>query len=230
MECIYIENLNDNDISISVPLDEAKHLKALRINSNEKILITNGKGLSAISTVERKNKNEYIAHTDKYIYNVGELNCLLSIAIGILDSKDRFEFAIEKCIELGVAEIFPLVLDYSQSTKINMERLIAKAISAIKQCKRSRLPKIHLPQTIDSLISNIDTLNYQNIFLADENGVKPQINIHNSKNSIIFVGAEGGFSERELNLFPTKTIKWNLGNRRLRAETAAISMLSILSQ
>ncbi|MPN46579.1 hypothetical protein SDC9_194170 [bioreactor metagenome] len=111
-----------------------------------------------------------------------------------------------------------------------MERLIAKAISAIKQCKRSRLPKIHLPQTIDSLISNIDTLNYQNIFLADENGVKPQINIHNSKNSIIFVGAEGGFSERELNLFPTKTIKWNLGNRRLRAETAAISMLSILSQ
>jgi len=234
MECIFVSELNFNSTKFIIPTVEAKHLKALRIKQNEQILITNGKSLSAIATVERISKSDYQANIKEFFENYGELNYSLSLAIGIIDSQPRFEFAIEKCIELGVSEIFPLILDYSQQKKISQERLTAKAIATIKQCKRSKLPTIHFPQTVNQLLEKISnsTKKYQ-LILTDENGTTPSDffneNHNGNHNTIIFVGGEGGFSERELLLFPHHTIKWNLGNRRLRAETAAIVSVGILT-
>jgi 16S rRNA (uracil1498-N3)-methyltransferase len=245
MECIFVEELNLNSTKLAIPTVEAKHLKALRIKPNEQILITNGNGLSAIATVERINKNierinknierinknDYLANVEKLLPNYGELDYSLSLAIGILDSQDRFEFALEKCVELGVAEVFPLILDYSQHKKINQTRLISKAIAAIKQCKRSKLPTIHSPQTVRHLLENIfNSTEKHQLILADENGENPSnIPITKTHNTIIFVGSEGGFSAKELSFFPQQTIKWNLGNTRLRAETAAIVSVGIFT-
>ena len=231
MECIFASDLNLDSTKLAIPATEAKHLKALRIKPQERILITNGNALSAIATVERTNKNDYLATIEEFIPNLGELDYSLSLAIGIIDAQPRFEFAIEKCIELGVSEIFPLILDYSQQKKINQERLISKAIATIKQCKRSKLPTIHLPQTVANLLENIaSSIEKYQLILADENGINPlSIPTVSRSNTIIFVGAEGGFSERELSLFPKQTVKWKLGNRRLRAETAAIVSMGILT-
>jgi len=237
MESIFINELNFNSQKLEVPKDEAKHLKVLRTKDNEEILITNGKSLAAIATVKRTNKNDFVATVKQVIPNFGELDFSVSLAIGILDSQSRFEFAIEKCIELGVSEIFPLTLDFSQQKKINHERLVAKSIATIKQCKRSKLPIIHFPQTVKELLEKISISpeKYQ-IILTDENGETPANTrdchaslamTDSNKNTIIFVGCEGGFSEKELLLFPQNTVRWNLGNRRLRAETAAIISMGI---
>ena len=237
MESIFINELNFNSQKLEVPKDEAKHLKVLRTKDNEEILITNGKSLAAIATVKRTNKNDFVATVKQVIPNFGELDFSVSLAIGILDSQSRFEFAIEKCIELGVSEIFPLILDFSQQKKINHERLVVKSIATIKQCKRSKLPIIHFPQTVKELLEKISISpeKYQ-IILTDENGETPantrechaSLTMPDSnKNTIIFVGCEGGFSEKELLLFPQNTVRWNLGNRRLRAETAAIISMGI---
>jgi len=230
MECIFVSELNLNSIKLLIPTVEAKHLKALRIKQNEQILITNGNALSAIATVERISKNDYQANIKEFLPNYGELDYPLSLAIGIIDAQPRFEFAIEKCIELGVSEIFPLILDYSQHKKVNQERLTAKAIATIKQCKRSKLPTIHFPQTVSQLLKKLSNSDekYQ-LILTDENGIKPSNILNENHNTIIFVGCEGGFSERELSLFPHHTVTWNLGNRRLRAETAAIISVGILT-
>jgi RsmE family RNA methyltransferase len=137
-----------------------------------------------------------------------------------------------------------LQTDFSQQTKINSERLYNKSIAAIKQCKRSCLPTIYPPILLDKLIERIadnsnndyfDSNHCKNqnaqIILADEKGILPMKTLQTSEanNSIVFVGAEGGFSEREIKLFPNTITKWKLGNRRLRAETAAITAVSILS-
>jgi 16S rRNA (uracil1498-N3)-methyltransferase len=262
MESIFIDELNIDSQKLEVLKDEAKHLKVLRIKDDEEILITNGKSLAAIATVKRTNKNDFVATVKQVIPNFGELDFSVSLAIGILDSQSRFEFAIEKCIELGVSEIFPLILDFSQQKKINHERLVAKSIATIKQCKRSKLPIIHFPQTVKELLEKISVSSekYQ-IILTDENGENPSniFNLTNChcgldpqspqdtvelyqgiphqvrndseavQNTIIFVGCEGGFSENELLLFPQNTVKWNLGNRRLRAETAAIISMGIIT-
>ena len=173
MECIFARELNLNSTKLSVPTVEAKHLKALRIKDNERILITNGDGLSAVATIKRIDKNDYFAYIEELLPNYGELDYSLALAIGIIDSPTRFEFAIEKSIELGVSEIYPLILDYSQCKKINQERLTSKAISALKQCKRSRLPIIHNPQTLANLFTKISNCIEENqIILADAGGLK----------------------------------------------------------
>lgn len=246
MNCVYIENLtayfpniNFEEISdsnffiIDILQNEHKHLKSLRIKPNEKILITNGQGIVAFAMMELIGKTNYKIRINKIIKQFNELPFRLGLAIGIIASKERFEFAIEKCTELGVTDIFPIISDFSQTKNINYERIKSKTIAAITQCKRSCLPQIHQPISTLELIELVTVQGsayyFDSIILADENGIYPTSNLKNSKNIIAFIGSEGGFSERELNSFPAQTIKWNLGHRRLRAETAAILTIGILS-
>jgi 16S rRNA (uracil1498-N3)-methyltransferase len=227
MECIYLPELNTNNKYYQISNTEAHHLKVLRVQSETPILVTSGKGLSALSTINRISKNDFSISIIEYYYNKGEVNFKIGLAISILDNRDRFEFAIEKSTELGVSDIFPLITDYSQQSKINKDRLIIKTINAIKQCKRSILPTIYNPMSIAELLNNN---NYNRIILADEYGITPEIKLKEPTDSIIFIGSEGGFSKNELDIFDKKNIiKWNLGNRRLRAETSAITGISLLS-
>ena len=227
MECIYLPELNTDNKYYRVTDTEAHHLKVLRLQSGDKIFITSGKGLLALATIDRISKNDFAANIIEFYYNGSELDFKIGLAIGIMDNRDRFEFAIEKCTEHGVCDIFPLVTDYSQQIKINQARLLTKTIHTIKQCKRSMLPVIHNPTSITDVLQNND---YDRIILADENGITPETKLKQFANSIIYVGPEGGFSEREIEIFDkTNIVSWTFGNRRLRTETSAIMGVSLLA-
>ena len=90
------------------------------------------------------------------------------------------------------------------------------------------LPIIHNPISIFELLNNN---NFDRIIIADESGISPKIKLEKNINSLIFVGPEGGFSKAELDIFNENknVVTWSFGNRRLRAETAAITGISLLS-
>lgn len=227
MECIYLPNLTEQNDKFVIPQDEAKHLKALRINTGDIIMATNGFGLMAELLIERGGKNDFQASPIKFQPNYGENQRSISVAVGLLDDKSRLEFALEKAIELGITEFIPILSDYSQTSKYNSERMKTKAVSAIKQCKRSRLPILPNPIKFSELLARFDE--YDTIVLADEFGTSPSMeNVGNKV--LILIGPEGGFSEREIaQLIQFDILKWNLGARRLRAETALISAVSFVS-
>ncbi|MCX8054496.1 MAG: 16S rRNA (uracil(1498)-N(3))-methyltransferase [Ignavibacteria bacterium] len=226
MECIYLTELSKNSQIIKITADEARHLRALRIKDNEHILITNGSGLICKASVIREKKDEYVAQIINFLdENYGELSRELALGVGILQDRERFEMILEKSVELGVSHFFPLITDYSQKKSLNSSRLQAKAVSAMKQCKRSRLPKIYEPLSLQE----ISMFQFEKIILSDENGEKPNLP-QLCKSVLLLVGPEGGFSQREIEYLNKLNIeKWKLGNRRLRTETAAISGLSLLS-
>lgn len=232
MECIYLPELNETKIYYSISGTEAHHLKVIRINTGDTILVTNGKGISALANMERISKENYSATIKEFYKNIGELDFNVGLAIGILNNRDRFEFCLEKCVELGITDFYPLITDYSQNNKINIERLKNKSISTLKQCKRSVLPTIYNPISIIELLEKANR--YDRIIIADESGIVPTKKQEIISNTFIFIGPEGGFSDKEIELFfnfssSKNIIKWNLGNRRLRAETAAIIGVSLLS-
>ncbi len=226
MECIYLPELSKTAQSIKITDSEAKHLRALRIKDNERILITNGKGIICQASVNRENKDEYIAFVEHFFdENYGELLRSIAIGVGILQDRERFELIIEKSVELGVSQFFPLITDYSQKKSLNTLRLQSKAVAAMKQCKRSRLPIIYEPVSL----SDITKFHFEKIILADENGIKPSVP-QSSKSILLLVGPEGGFSLKEIEYLNKLHIeKWRLANRRLRSETAAIFGLSLLN-
>jgi 16S rRNA (uracil1498-N3)-methyltransferase len=228
MDCIYNKFL-ENEKSVILTNESLQHLNALRIRIGESILITNGLGLTVLCSLISINKKSAELDIIEIYENMGESNSRLGLALGILDNRDRFEFALEKSIELGLTDFYPLISKYSSTKKYDINRLIQKSIATICQSKRSVLPVIHKPILLENLLAN-ESLNYESIFLADIDGMS--INEKMIKNSnLVIAGPEGGLSTEEIlkirSLENTQSIK--LGTRRLRAETASIILLSAVS-
>jgi len=228
MECIYYPELNENSREIEISGAEAKHISALRLQTNDVIMLSNGNGLCAESLIINKVKSSYILKPEKFLPNHGELSFRLGFAIGILNDRNRLEFALEKAVELGATDFFPAITEFTEKRRINLSRLSKKAVAAMKQCKRANLINIHKPvkfKKIDNFIQE-----FENVILADVEGKSPEKTAE-LKSTLIFIGPEGGFSDKEITTLKSREniIFWKLGERRLRAETAAVTALSMAS-
>ena len=143
----------------------------------------------------------------------------LGLALACI-KRENLELVIQKATELGVSDIFLLLTDHTVHRKINLERLNAIAIEASEQSERLCLPTIHPPVSFSEFLAQKKEFNLY--FLAERSDLNKQIKI---EKPCFVVGPEGGFSEAEKSLFPSEyTI--SLGSQILRAETAAIGILS----
>lgn len=143
--------------------------------------------------------------------------------------KHRMDFLVEKAVELGASVLFPVITRYTQHGKLNMDRLRAQVIEAAEQCERLTLPEVREPKPLLDAVSHTTGP----LVLADEQGggqplANPDIA---GKPLTLLVGPEGGFSadERSRILALDQTLAVDLGPRILRAETAALAGLAVLS-
>lgn len=228
MHCLFHPDLKRGIQKYLFTNENIKHLKALRLKVGERIMITNGRGLSLVANINSIQNNLLVTDEAQYFENYGELGFKICAGIAILENRDRFEFALEKCIELGAKEFLPLISKNCEKSIINRDRLIAKSIASLKQSQRSELIKILPPTYISDLPELFN--NYDSIFLADYEGEIFDKQLVRNTN-LILVGPEGGFSQDEINFIKKnpKTKSINLGNRRLRAETAVVTMMALLS-
>jgi 16S rRNA (uracil1498-N3)-methyltransferase len=227
MECIFIKELNENDRTVLPSQDAISHLRALRLRDGEQIALTNGGGIYADAIVKADRKVYYFEIIN-IIKDFNESPYRFGLALSILENRERFEFALEKSIELGITDFFPVISEFCQKKQVNNSRLEAKAIAAICQCHRSWLPVIHPPVKLKEM--KRECKDFVNILIADMDYESSSEIINNSP-TLIFIGPEGGFSNNEkeilLNGMQAKTL--NLGKRRLRAETASVSALSVVA-
>ncbi|MBM2813411.1 MAG: ribosomal methyltransferase RsmE [Ignavibacteria bacterium] len=227
MDCFYYKNLEPTTKGIILHDAESKHLRALRCDIGVRILITNGSGLTAECKIISIDKQSHELHPEKFYNNLGEPAGRIALGLGIMDSSERQEFAFEKAIEFGLTDYYPLICDFSQRKNVNIIRLEAKAIAAMKQCCRSRLPVIHPPLTIEELIRLQE---FFRIVVADAEGSQfyPK---SNTDSILALVGPEGGFSSNELKFLKSKkNIEFcKLAPRRLRTETAAVGIMSVIT-
>lgn len=150
--------------------------------------------------------------------------------------KTRIDFVVEKATELGVSRLLPVLTERTAVTRINPDRLLARAIEAAEQCERLTVPHIEPATGLDKMISSWPE--DRHLFLFDETGGgEPVLSAfenlgRNGKTGIppcgILIGPEGGFSPSELDgLKKQPFVKpVTAGPRILRAETAAIAALA----
>ncbi len=149
---------------------------------------------------------------------------------------DRMEWAIEKCTELGVSRIVPVIsrrtdahLVAASAKRVERWRRIARQAS--EQSRRVTPPEIALPVKLAEALNPAESLRVvlaeseEHILLCDvlkANELVPGISLA--------VGPEGGWTEQELRAFQQAGwISASLGNTILRAETAAIAAAAVVA-
>lgn len=165
-----------------------------------------------------------------------ELPVNITLLQGIPKS-DKLEMIIQKAVELGVSEIIPVktkrvvvkIDEKKVDTKVNRWNAIAE--SAAKQSKRSIIPKVHEPMSIDNALEIVKDFGVKLIPYENADGIdktrKILDNMDKTKNIAVFIGPEGGFEESEVERIKNSGFEViTLGKRILRTETAGLALLS----
>jgi len=145
---------------------------------------------------------------------------------------DRFEWAVEKCTELGASHIVPVIarrtdahLAHAAEKRVDRWRRIAREAS--EQSRRIATPEIADPVKLKTLLT-AEKSGSRIILAENEDQVQLRDLCSASDKIVLAIGPEGGWTEEELKLF--SDAGWqsaSLGATILRAETAAIAALAV---
>lgn len=221
----------EQEESFSLDSRQYHHVvNVLRMGPGDTLEIVNGRGLIIRATITGLEQKRVLCRAEAVERSRNELPVPITLAVALV-KQQPYEWMVEKATELGVARIQPLLTDRVVRSGLRLERLEKKAIAAMKQAERAILPIIGTPQPLRSFLSEPPP---ENVFVAAQELDKASILdlfTHNQLTDVvILIGPEGGWSQAELELFAQKDLRsFQLGRRRLRTETAAITALSQLS-
>jgi 16S rRNA (uracil1498-N3)-methyltransferase len=213
-------------------LDEnsSRHIvQVLRMQPGEKLNLTDGKGISALAIIQEANKKRCKVNiAEKKIHADPRRRILIGLAL--LKNTARFEWFLEKATELGITEIIPLKTARTEKQQFRMERMKGILESALIQSRQVRMPVLHEPQTF---MTWLETIHADQKFIAHcENGPKRRLSEMINTNlgsQLVLIGPEGDFTEEEIKKsLEAHFIAVDLGDNRLRSETAAIAAAALL--
>ncbi|HSP70602.1 MAG TPA: RsmE family RNA methyltransferase [Bryobacteraceae bacterium] len=216
--------------------EDARHLtRVLRVETGQRFEISDNRSVY-LAEVETAHKENVVFRTlEKLPAAAASARIVLYAA---LIKFDRFEWIVEKATELGVTEIVPV--DTARSER-GLERGAAKrverwrriALEASQQSRRARLPEVGEPVPLVQALAT--TENYR--YALDENpGAAPLVRVLPSARTredavALLTGPEGGWTDEERAAFTAAG--WtpaSMGPLVLRAETAAIAAMAVVSQ
>jgi 16S rRNA (uracil1498-N3)-methyltransferase len=217
--------------SVEFDSSEATHIaKALRMKAGDRVEVTNGAGQLFVAElrIDKHRVSAEIVHATAG----SDFSVPLEIAIAPTKNADRIEWMVEKAVELGVGTISLLNCDHSERTRVSLDRIQRVAIAALKQSRRTYLPKIQDTVDFRTWLTRVDSHQrfiahcieqLPRTLLRDAIGVN-RTHTHGVNSVSIAIGPEGDFSESEVVAAQSVSFQGvSLGDARLRTETAALA-------
>lgn len=212
-----------------MPEDEARHVHTvLRGAEGDEMTVVDGEGGWYRAEIDHLSSDQVVGTIKERRENVGEPRGHVTVALGILKKRSRFETFVEKAVELGVRRIVPLQTRRTERESIREGRLRSLMVAAMKQCRRSWLPELAAPQSPETLLAEASAERTL-VCHAGEEAVPIQQAVaerERGASAVVLVGPEGGFAPSEVDAaVAAGGTPVSLGGRRLRAETAALVAL-----
>ncbi len=235
----YVEPSQRSGNTIEITGEDVNHIKnVLRMKNGEQFVLCDGAGTDWLCELAGTRERNLVARILAEQASETELPVRLVLFQG-LPKKDKMELIIQKAVELGVAELVPVVtkrtIVKTEAGKEEKKRSRWQAIaeSAAKQSGRGVIPRIAPVCTWKEALAQMTDLEYNVILYENARGMQPTaefVKAAAEKKSIgIFVGPEGGFTEEEVAAVQEQGAEClSLGRRILRTETAGFAMLSML--
>ena len=252
MHRFYVDGCSEADKSIRITGEDVNHiLNVLRLGVNDEITVSDGSSRDFLCRITECDSQYILANIIDIYDNNSELPVDIYLFQGV-PKGDKLETIIQKCVELGVHSIIPVMMertivkldDKKQSKKLSRYQLISE--SAAKQSRRGIIPEVceymSMKEAFLYAKEHMDIILFPYEFAEgmDESRkiienivseVDKQRDDQQDKKTIgIFIGPEGGFADmeaKELQEIGAKTM--SLGHRILRTETAGMTVMSILS-
>lgn len=226
---LYLTNSISGD-NVELIESEFKHItRVMRHSIGDELHCTDGLGnyyKSKISNIDNECVTATITERKEY---KNELENIY-FCFPRLKSSDRFEFELEKSIELGITNFIIINTERTIPKGEKIERWNKISLAAMKQSLRTYLPKIEYLNSF----KNLNSYEGEKIFF-DQKGseslidyLKNKSNITTKEKTFFVFGPEGGLTNKELNSFEnSKTLI--LTKNRLRAETAVVAAATAMS-
>lgn len=211
--------------------EEFRHCcKVLRHREGDIINVTDGSGSLAEARIVKCGKK----HADLEIISIkATIQNSKKITIGIAPPKNRarWEWFLEKSVEIGVDRIIPLVCQNSERKKINLERNKKILRSAALQSLCTFHPSLSATLNLKSFVSSLDK-DDTDLYVAHFRPDNPDLKSLSFKtdHQLILIGPEGDFSPSEMEYLLANGFKSvNISENRLRTETAGLVALLTIS-
>jgi 16S rRNA (uracil1498-N3)-methyltransferase len=203
----------------------AKRLNMREINASEAFTLRDVSGAYFRASVKEYDEKGGVAVAYERMGRPPESTLDITLACAVL-ARQRMHVVMQKATELGVRRIVPLLTDHSVPPNgIGREQAHAWAghvARAARQCRRSSLPHLLAPVTLDAFIASpLFGATEVRLYLDDRSDPSPALTTP-PKRIILFVGPEGGFSDAERDKLAAHARPTLLGGRILRAETAVL--------
>ena len=218
----------------SIHGQDAKHIaKVLRLRPGDSMEVTDGDGRDyTAQIVSISPGNIDVSILNRYD-SLTESPLQITLCSGMLKDK-KMDLVIKHVTQLGIGQWIPFFCERSIPTpdakRMEKRQLRWQTIAgeSLKQCRRSRLPKIAAPLSFEKLIDHSAAYELKIAFWEKATQKLGSLK-KNPAGIIILIGPEGGFSETEIKLAKERGfLSYSLGPRILRAETAAIASCTLI--
>lgn len=227
-------------VEITLPPMAARHIQVLRLQPGNEVTLFDGRGGEFVATITRMGRSDVQVQVGEHITTEREAPVAVHLISG-MPANERMDWLVEKATELGAASVQPLAAARSviklsgERADKRKERWQAIAVSACEQCGRNRVPEIHSPASLTEWLAKKQPAQALapgavRVVLSLREGNRPLRDLTaDAKEVWILHGPEGGLTQEEEDAaIAAGFAPASLGNRVLRAETAAIASLSQL--
>jgi 16S rRNA (uracil1498-N3)-methyltransferase len=233
MELYFTDKKNIFSTYLRITGAEAHHIsRVMRHKIGDMIYVTDGNSNEYQTMLKKIDHKTIEASIINKTRNAREPLAKISLAQAMIKGS-HFDLIVEKTTELGVYKIIPIKTERTiASLSANkLERFQKIMLAAVKSSTRTHIPSLQKPITLENLFPAFADYDLVVLAYEDEKNLRLADIIKDRfyTNILLIIGPEGGFTKNEIaqaQSYGAQSI--TIGNRRLRAETAAITALSIL--
>jgi 16S rRNA (uracil1498-N3)-methyltransferase len=222
---------------VILPLDRAQAnylLNVLRRGPDDPILVFNGRDgewRAHLVQTGRKGADLHVAARTRPQTPPADLHYLFAPL-----KSARLDYLAQKAVEMGAGTIRPVITRFTQGERVNMDRLRANAVEAAEQCGILAIPDCPEPERLPKVLAGLAPERLL-VFCDEDAPVGDPVAALRAAGDpqappplAVLVGPEGGFSEEEQDLIRARpnTVALSLGPRILRADTAAVAVLTLV--